>query len=73
MRLMFRSDSNVAILAFSTTFPEASLSLEVARMYTSISHLRAISNLLKKNLEAYDSGKLVDVPVGKPMGVIANS
>lgn len=55
MQVMFRRDSPIAILAFGVVIPEVPASVEVARLYTTVEHVRRIVEVLSKNLERYDA------------------
>ena len=55
MRVTFRADAPVAVLAFSTLYVDCNVSAEVARLYTSVDHLRRIVEVLTKNIEIYDN------------------
>ena len=54
MRVMFRKDAPVAILAFSTVYPDGNLTNEVARLYTTVDHVRRMIKVLEDNIATYD-------------------
>lgn len=55
MRVLFRRDTQVAILIFDAQYPDIHTVMEVGRYYTAIPHLRLMVEVLKSNLAEYDS------------------
>ncbi len=56
MRVMFRADASVVVLAFNVTYAEVPMSVEVARLYTSVAHLKRMIDVLSKNVAIYEEG-----------------
>ena len=51
MRVMFRKDADVAVLAFKVLYPDVGVAVEVVRLCTSVTHLQRIVDVLSANLE----------------------
>lgn len=55
MRLILRRDVPVGTLIFEAMYPDARVSMEVARLYTSIDHIKRIVQVLARNLDTYEA------------------
>lgn len=64
MFVTVRKDVPVATISFHTFLPESGVLWEVARLCTSIDHLRKMAEALTRNVEAHDefakTGKMPD-------------
>lgn len=55
--MFFRNDVPVSVLVCETVYPDMGAVQEIARMYTSVEHMRKIVQVLAAQLDAYDKDR----------------